>query len=243
MTNPTFNPTVLAEAVQAHGDGEVPARWAAKHRDEFHLVDVREPHELEGPLGRIEGVENVPLLHLMGTVGTFPPDVPVVLVCRSGRRSAMAADALKRAGVKTVASIEGGMLAWNLEVEGRTSVLEDERHANVDNLADAIYRTNGLPEVSAQWVQKNLGRFRLFDIRESAELTEFGRVAQCEHVPMQTFLSEAGKFERDAPIVVMCASGGRSGRVVRALESAGFSAVASMEGGMFGWRAQGLPAA
>jgi len=241
MTNPTFNSHLLAQAVQARGDGEVSARWAFKHRSTFRLVDVREPHELEGPLGKIDGVDNVPLLELLGGEGGFSRDVPVVLVCRSGRRSALAAEALRVAGVETVASIEGGMLAWNLDVEGRTSVVEDERTANVHNLADAAYRTNGLSEVSAQWVHNNLGRFRLFDIRELAELDEFGRVAQSEHVPMQTFLAQAGKFKRDAPIVVMCASGGRSGRVVRALEAAGFTAVASMEGGMFGWRAQSLP--
>ena len=243
MTQPTINPTELAQAVQEHGDGEVSATWAAQHRSGVRLVDVREPHELQGPLGQIGGVENVPLLELLGSAQGFDSQVPVVLVCRSGRRSAIAADALRAAGVRGVASIEGGMLAWNLEVEGRQTVVEDERTANVHNLADAIYRTNGLPEVSAHWVSTNVGRFRLFDVREAAELAEFGRVAQSEHVPMQTFLAQAGEFDREAPLVVMCASGGRSGRVVRALEAAGFTAVASMEGGMFGWRAQGLPAA
>ncbi|MEX1363515.1 MAG: rhodanese-like domain-containing protein [Nannocystaceae bacterium] len=241
MTKPDFQPTLLAHAIAEHRDAEVTAPWVADHLGAFRLIDVREPHELTGPLGRVDAAENIPLLEVIGSAGGFDAEVPVVLLCRSGRRSSIAADALRRAGVKTVASVEGGMLAWNLDVLGKSSVHQDEKVANTRNLGEAIFRTNGLPEVSAQWVKDNLGRFRLFDVREAAELADSGRVAQSEHVPMQVFIAQAGNLPRDVPIVVMCASGGRSGRVVRALEASGFSAVASMEGGMFGWRAQGLP--
>ena len=70
-----------------------------------------------------------------------------------------------------------------------------------------------------------------------------GAVAQAENIPLEQFMGQANQLDRDTPMVVMCQSGGRSGRVVRALESAGFTAVASMEGGMFGWRARQFPAA
>ena len=133
------------------------------------------------------------------------------------------------------------MLAWNMDVLGKPAIRIDEKLANTRNLSDAIYTTNGLPEVNSQWVQQNLGRFRLIDVRETGELLQHGRVAQSEHVPLQNFLGNAHELDRDAPMVIMCASGGRSGRAVRALQAAGFSAVASMEGGMFGWRAYGLP--
>lgn len=243
MSNAQYQPELLTQAITDHGEGEVAAPWVAEHLGTFRLIDVREPHELQGPLGQVREAENIPLLRLLGEVQAFDSQTPVVLLCRSGRRSGIAADALRRAGVRAVASVEGGMLAWNLDVFGRTTVVEEEQVANTENLSEAVVRTNGLPEVSARWVQDNLGRFRLFDIREAPELTQHGRVAQSEHVPMQTFLAQAAQLDHDAPIVVMCASGGRSGRVVRALEASGFSAVASMEGGMFGWRAQGLPSA
>ncbi|MCA9623972.1 MAG: rhodanese-like domain-containing protein [Myxococcales bacterium] len=239
-----YDPTLLQQAIERdNGDVEVTARWVADHLGAFRLVDVREPHELKGPLGKIEGVENVPLLQLLGAAPLLDPKQPLVLICRSGRRSGLAARRLAEAGVETVASVEGGMIAWNSEVFGRTTILREEQVANTQNLAEAISRTNGLPEVSAPWVAANIGRFRLIDVRHAEELEEFGRVAQSEHIPLEEFMRNAQSMDRDAPLVVMCASGGRSGRVVSALEAAGFRAVASLEGGMFGWKASALPAA
>lgn len=232
----------LLEALDENRDGEVAATWLVQHLEAVRLVDVREPHELEGPLGKVPNVVNVPLLQLVGAPEAFNPDVPVVLVCRSGRRSSQAAEVLRRSGVTAVASVAGGMLAWNLDVLGKASVLQAERDLNSGTLVEAIDRAGGPPEVKASWVHANLGCFRLVDVREAEELEEFGRVAQAEHIPMQEFVREVGFLDKDAPVVVMCASGNRSGRIVSALESLGFTAVASLEGGLFGWRGQDLPA-
>lgn len=237
----SFDPSVLKSAVDA--DLEVSATWLAAHRGDVRLVDVREPHELKGPLGAIEGVENVPLLQLLGQAPRLDPKQPLVLICRSGRRSGGAARELVRQGFEAVASVEGGMIAWDYQVLGKTRVLEEEAAANVQNLGQAIYRTNGLPEVAAQWVKANIGRFRFVDVREPHELATVGRVPQAENVPLAQFMERANELDRDAPLVVMCASGGRSGRVIRALESAGFTNCASMEGGIMGWKAYGLPTA
>jgi rhodanese-related sulfurtransferase len=222
-------------------DPEVPATWVAEHRSEVSLIDVREPHELSGLLGKIDGAENVPLLELLSHASSFRNRGNIVLVCRSGRRSGEAARALRDAGVESVGSVEGGMIAWNAEVLGKTTILEDETAANTTLLREAIYRSNGLPEVSARWVAANIGSFRLIDVREPRELAAEGKVAQAESIPLQTFVERAQTLDRDAPLVVMCASGGRSGRAVRMLEAAGFKSVASLEAGMYGWKASALP--
>ena len=221
---------------------EVAAPWLKEHRADVRLIDVREPHELTGPLGAIEGAENIPMLSLMSRLQDFDANRPIVLICRSGRRSGEATRALREKGLENVVSVEGGMIAWNTEVLGKHTVLSEEKTANTENLCEAVYRTNGLPEVAAHWVAANIGRFRLIDIREANELATHGKVPQAEHIPMSTFMAKAQQLDRAAPLVVMCASGGRSGRVVRALEMAGFTAAASLEGGMFGWKASGLPA-
>jgi rhodanese-related sulfurtransferase len=236
-----YDPNVLKRAIDnASGEAEVRASWASEHRDAFRLLDVREPHELSGPLGNIDGVENVPLLKLLSDASQFDPKEPLLLICRSGRRSGLAVRQLEEAGIETVASVEGGMIAWNTDVFGNEGILREEKVANTANLGEAMYRTNGLPEVSAQWVAANIGRFRLIDVRGAAELTSHGRVAQSEHIPLSQFMEGADKLDRDSPLVIMCASGGRSGRVVRSLESAGFRSAASLEGGMFGWKASAL---
>ena len=241
---PTHDATVLKSAIfDNSGEPEVKATWLAANRAAVRLIDVREPHELKGPLGAIDGVENVPLLQLMGRARDLDKETPYVLICRSGRRSGQAAETLRRAGVKVVASVEGGMLAWNLDVLGLKDIHTAEKIANSSNLNDAVFNTNGIPEVSCDWVARNVGRFRLIDVRERSELVAAGRVAQSENIPLGTFMGVANGFDREAPIVVMCASGGRSSRAVWALKSAGFKNAASMEGGIYGWRAARLPVA
>ena len=39
-------------------------------------------------------------------------DKPVAVICRSGRRSAAAAEILQKAGFSYVKNVDGGMLAW-----------------------------------------------------------------------------------------------------------------------------------
>ena len=233
---------VRAAIHRENGEDGVSATWAAEHLGAFRLVDVREPHELEGPLGKVPEAENIPLLQLLSDP-TLSCDTPMVLLCRSGRRSAFATRELRGMGLECVASVEGGMIAWNTDVWGKKGIAFDEKHANASNLEQATYHTNGVPEVDARWVHDNLGRFRFVDVREPMELRMEGAVAQAENIPLQQFMQRAGQgeFGRDEPMVVMCKSGGRSGRVVHALVSAGFQNVASMEGGMMGWRARGYP--
>jgi len=71
------------------------------------LVDVREDDEWAA--GHAPGAVHIPLAAL--AVADLPKGRPVVAVCRSGNRSAMAADQLAQAGVE-VANMAGGMTAW-----------------------------------------------------------------------------------------------------------------------------------
>jgi glyoxylase-like metal-dependent hydrolase (beta-lactamase superfamily II)/rhodanese-related sulfurtransferase len=85
------------------------------------LVDVREPDEFVGPLGRIRGAKLMPLGQLPTRIGELARDRPVVAVCRSGARSANASVLLQKAGFNDVANLAGGMLRWRAEgypVEG-----------------------------------------------------------------------------------------------------------------------------
>jgi len=78
------------------------------------LLDVREPEEFVGELGHIEGALLVPMdalaRRLPKLVGYLDHDL--VLVCRSGARSASATAMLQRSGFARVANLHGGMLAW-----------------------------------------------------------------------------------------------------------------------------------
>ncbi len=87
----------------------------------IQVVDVREREEFEGPLGRIRGAKWIPLAELPGRTGELARDRPVVLVCRSGARSANATALLAKEGFHQVANLAGGMQRWRAEghpVEG-----------------------------------------------------------------------------------------------------------------------------
>jgi SulP family sulfate permease len=77
---------------------------------EFLLIDVREPREYQG--GHIPQAELLPLRLIPKQGQTLPADCQLVLVCRTGRRSRLAAYILQDMGYNRVANLHGGMLAW-----------------------------------------------------------------------------------------------------------------------------------
>ena len=79
------------------------------------VVDVREPDEYVGPLGHIRGAKLIPLGTLLARIEELPRDRPLVMVCRSGARSAQATQLLQRSGFANVANLNGGMLRWRGE--------------------------------------------------------------------------------------------------------------------------------
>lgn len=96
------------------GVPEIDPTWVAEHQDRVVVLDVREPDELTGPEHRIRGeIVHVPLGQLRGRLDAVPTEKPVVVVCRSGRRSAQGALILREAGRRDVANLTGGMLRWN----------------------------------------------------------------------------------------------------------------------------------
>jgi rhodanese-related sulfurtransferase len=74
------------------------------------LLDVREPHEWDA--GHAPLARHVPLGQLPQRVDEIPTDRPVVVVCRSGNRSARAAALLARNG-REAANLVGGMHDWS----------------------------------------------------------------------------------------------------------------------------------
>lgn len=80
-----------------------------KNGSDAQIVDVREDAEVAG--GMIAGARHIPLGDLAAKMGELDKARPVVAVCRSGRRSAAAADQLTAAGF-TAYTMTGGMLDW-----------------------------------------------------------------------------------------------------------------------------------
>jgi rhodanese-related sulfurtransferase len=78
------------------------------------ILDVRQPNEFTSPPGHLPGAVNVPLAELAGRIPDLVRrDQPIVVVCKTDRRSVRAAADLMAAGLNNVAVLRGGMDGWH----------------------------------------------------------------------------------------------------------------------------------
>lgn len=110
---------VLAEAaVQADGLPALPLEIGAYQAADFRekgafILDVRENDEWIA--GHIPGATLIPLGQLESRLDEVPRDQSIVVVCRTGNRSAVGRDILLEAGFESVTSMVGGFVAWEKE--------------------------------------------------------------------------------------------------------------------------------
>jgi len=79
------------------------------------LLDVREAFEL-GIAAFPMPVVHIPMGALQARHTELPKDAPIVCACRSGSRSAQAAQFLRQRGYDAV-NLEGGILAWSRNID------------------------------------------------------------------------------------------------------------------------------
>jgi glyoxylase-like metal-dependent hydrolase (beta-lactamase superfamily II)/rhodanese-related sulfurtransferase len=103
----------ISDAPDDEGFVEVDPPVISALGSKIALIDVREPAEFTGELGHVPGANLVPLATLVEAAATWDREREIVLVCRSGGRSARAAMELARRGFRHLYNLRGGMLAWN----------------------------------------------------------------------------------------------------------------------------------
>ena len=115
-----FCGTVSEEAQQAASGSTILATELKAKMDageDFLLVDVREPAEFE--IVQIPGAVLIPKGEILNgsALADLPQDKQIVLHCKSGVRSAEALAALKAAGLGNSVHVQGGVLAWQAQVD------------------------------------------------------------------------------------------------------------------------------
>lgn len=86
----------------------------------LRIIDVREPHEWE--IAHIEGAELIPLGQILERMNELDTAEEIVLMCRSGARSAKALHQLRQAGFRKLKNLKGGVIAWAQEIDNRLPV-------------------------------------------------------------------------------------------------------------------------
>lgn len=106
----------------------------------------------------------------------------------------------------------------------------------------AVATPYGFAEIQPADLATATGPFRLVDVREPHEFTgELGHLPNAELVPLNGVLQAAAGWAREAPLVLVCKSGGRSGKAAGALAQMGFKQLVNLSGGMLAVNAAKLP--
>ena len=87
--------------------------------EDFQLIDVREDFEYE--TSNIGG-QLIPLGGVLIEADKIAKDKPVVVMCRSGKRSAAAIMQLEQLGYTNLYNLQGGILAWKAEIDPELNV-------------------------------------------------------------------------------------------------------------------------
>jgi sulfur-carrier protein adenylyltransferase/sulfurtransferase len=85
--------------------------------DSFDLIDVREPYEWA--IARIDGARLVPLGQVPKSLSSLDKTREIVVMCRSGVRSADAVRFMQSQGFARVRNLAGGILRWSSDVDPR----------------------------------------------------------------------------------------------------------------------------
>lgn len=119
------------------------------------------------------------------------------------------------------ALVSAGMLAWST-LSGRSG----SRALSPLQTTQLINSGNGL----------------VFDLRDPAEFAA-GTVTGAKSLPADSIKERLGEMARfkARPIILVCATGQRSGRAVADFTAGGFTEVYNLAGGVAAWRDAGLP--
>lgn len=94
-----------------------------------------------------------------------------------------------------------------------------------------------VPEITPQELKRRLDageKLTVLDVREPWEIA-IASLPGTLNIPLGEVPSRLAELDRDAELVVMCKSGGRSRRAAQFLSSRGFGRVANLAGGIDAW--------
>jgi rhodanese-related sulfurtransferase len=86
------------------------AQWVNDANHKLRVIDVRQMQEIA--MGTVPKAEALPLHTLPARIHELSPVEKLVIICRSGARSAQACMFLQQQGFSNVYNLRGGMIGW-----------------------------------------------------------------------------------------------------------------------------------
>lgn len=165
------------------------------------VVDVRLPNEWMAL--RIGNVVNIPLNKLADGSSILDKSQPVVAVCNSAYRSAMALGILEKEGFKNAASLKGGSEAWikagypTYGAATRAGVSSPAVPGREVNLPDRIS-----PSELMRMIMDVPGSFAIVDIRPSAAFSDYS-VPGSINIHVADLISDSTHLVGTGPLVIV----------------------------------------
>lgn len=89
-----------------------------------------------------------------------------------------------------------------------------------------------------QFQSGDKGDYQFIDVREIDEYEE-GHIAGTTNIPLSQFQARVDEISEDAPVVLVCAAGGRSAQAAMFMASLGYEELYNLTDGTKGWIAKG----
>ena len=90
------------------------------NKDDFLLIDVREDSEIE--ISKIKESIHIPMAEIPNNIDKINSKKLVVVMCKSGGRSANVCEYLIQNGFKDIYNLNGGIIKWALEIDSDMSI-------------------------------------------------------------------------------------------------------------------------
>jgi len=221
------------------------------------LLDIRAFDEFKEH-GWIEGRTVLPHGMVIFKIRDIVPnkDVPIVVYCKKGKRSALVAYQIQQMGYENVRYLDGGILTWQRKglptvTSGVSRIAEQavvpEGEMPTGKMPnDFVKEASGLVKGVSPFESNKLMESRnvfLLDIRSQQEIESQGIIDGALVMEHGKVIFNIKKKVHDAnmPLLVICKQGGRSALIAQQLQEMGYNDVHHIEGGIVAWKEAGLP--
>lgn len=212
-------------------------------KDNYIFLDVRTKEEFDS--GHLDSAMLIPVDDLEARFGELTKSKPIIVYCKSGRRSSEAADILVSKDFSPVYEMTGGLDAWISKgypviVENTVSD-ETENTSTTSDTSEAI-EINYITADELNAKINNNEDIIILDVR-SEDTYMIEHIKDAVNIPYDELEGRTGELENTKEIIIYCGNYdcGLSTSAVTLLIKAGFKNVSALKGGIESWQNKGYP--